>query len=74
MAKQRGTPPAHRKHGEPGTPGGHMPKPHGTTPWHFKHGNIEGNGFNGGIRHLFKTPTNFIPLPGKGFMQNHTNK
>jgi hypothetical protein len=43
-----------------------LPLPHGTVPYHFRHGGVEGNGFNGQIRHLWQPPPKTHTIPGLG--------
>lgn len=54
----------------PSAPMGRLPTPHGSTPWHFRHGPIEGNGFNGVIRHMWRTPVESMAIPGVGLVRN----
>jgi len=49
---------------------GHLPTPHGSTPWHFRHEGINGNGFNGVIRHMWREPVPMMAMPGMGLIKN----
>jgi len=50
---------------------GRLPTPHGSTPWHFRHEAINGNGFNGVIRHMWREPVAHVAIPGKGVVRIH---
>lgn len=54
----------------PTPPEGKLPTPHGSTPWHFRMASIEGNGFNGVIRHMWRTPVESMAIPGVGLVRN----
>ena len=51
-------------------PLGYLPTPHGSTPWHFRHEGLSGNGFNGGIRHMWREPPSLMAMPGLGLIHN----
>jgi hypothetical protein len=51
------------------TQSGKLIMPHGRTPWHFKHGTMEGTGLNGQIRNLWRTPVDYVAMPGKGVIR-----
>lgn len=51
-------------------PLGYLPTPHGSVPWHFRQESMNGNGFNGVIRHMWREPVQSMAMPGLGLIRN----
>ena len=50
---------------------GKLPTPYGSTPWHFRHESMNGNGFNGVIKHMWREPVTHVAFPGLGVVKVH---